>query len=219
MAKKAQPLGICDLCRGKIPPNRWYTSQGQPRQHCSRTCRNPAGGLCSTANSRAGADIRSQKARQRVARGEWNNPAKLNPPSSAEQARRARLGRKREVAEGRWRNLALSKEAREKLSRPRKHGDDSVLHSAIEKLRQGAKVADLTAEEAEAHRAYRRKLRAARRDEINAAARRRYHEQQAQMSEEARAAQRAKWRAANRRRKQRKEKASVDHSEYEPGGF
>ena len=34
--------------------------------------------------------------------------------------------RQRKVKEGRWRNPALDDEARRKLSRPRKHGDDPV---------------------------------------------------------------------------------------------
>jgi hypothetical protein len=65
------------------------------------------------------------------------------------------------VEAGSWRNPALADQAREKLSRPRRHS--GVLHSAIEKLKQGAKVADLTPEEQEAHRAYRRGLQDRRR--------------------------------------------------------
>ena len=67
--------------------------------------------------------------------------------------------RKAEVEAGTWRNPALTDEAREKLSRPRKHADNPTLHSAIEKLRQGTPVADLTPAEQEAHRTYRRQLR------------------------------------------------------------
>ena len=48
------------------------------------------------------------------------------------------------VAEGRWRNPSLSDEAREKLSRPRKYS--GLLHQAMEKLTQGASMADLSAE-------------------------------------------------------------------------
>lgn len=163
--------------------------------YCGRDCRN-------AGNSRTGAHIRSEKAKRRVERGEWQNPHHLNPPSASEQARRASLGRQREVAAGTWRNPALSDEAREKLSRPRVHGDNPVLHRAIEKLRNG-RMADLTEEEANEFRAYQQRLRDARRDEINAGYRRRYQERQAAMTDEEREVQRAKWREANRRRKKR----------------
>lgn len=163
--KKQQPIGICDLCLATILQSEWYTSKGKPRLYCSIDCKN-------ASNSRAGAPIRSQKAKERVNRGEWQNPAHLNPPSGQEQARRARLGRKREVAAGTWRNPALSDEARRKLSRSRKHS--GVLHQAIERLKQGVKVKDLTPEEQEAHRQYRRELAGLRRVEINAYYRARY---------------------------------------------
>lgn len=196
MVSKSQPLGICDHCLGEIPSDvGWYTSKGKPRLHCCRDCRN-------AANSQAGAAIRSKKAKRRVARGEWQNPHHLNPPTPEEQARRARVGRKREVTSGTWRNPAKSLDARRKLSRPRKHGDNLVLHRALEKLKFGT-VADLTEEETEAHRAYRRNLEAARRDEINAQARERYRLQQESMTDEDREVQRAKWRAANQRRAKR----------------
>ena len=91
--------------------------------------------------------------RDRVRRGVWENPAKLNPPTGEEQAQRARLGRQREVAAGTWRNPALSAEARRKLSRPRKH--HGILHRVMEKLKHGS-VADLTEAEKRAHRKYRR---------------------------------------------------------------
>jgi hypothetical protein len=192
MSKKKQPVGICDHCLGEIPRRRWYTSKGEPRLYCSRGCRN-------TANSRAGSAIRSEKAKQRVERSEWQNPAKLNPPDPAKVATGVSRARKREVEEGRWRNPALPDEARAKLSRPRKHS--GALHRALEKLRQGYRVADLKPEEQKVHRAYRKQLRDARRDEINAYRRRRYREQQARMTEEDREAQRAKWREQNRKRK------------------
>jgi hypothetical protein len=163
---KSQPIGICDLCRGIIPPEDWYTSKGKPRMYCSIDCKN-------TANSRAGAPIRREKTLLRIARGEWQNPAELRPPTSDEQSYRARKGRKREVAEGRWRNPALSADARRKLSRPRKH--EGILHLVIEKLKQGLGVADLSAEEQGAHRDYRKQLRDARREELNRQARERYH--------------------------------------------
>lgn len=192
MAKKQAPLGTCDHCGGDIPRSRWYTSKRKPRLHCSRDCRN-------TANSRAGAPIRSEKARARVRRGEWQNPAKLNPPTPEEQARRASLGRKREVVAGTWRNPALTTAARKKLSRPRKHS--GVLHSAIEKLGRGLSVSQLTPEEQEVHRQYRRDLVAARRDEVNAWYRRYYHQRQARMTDEERDAQRGRWREQWQKRK------------------
>ncbi|MBP8055089.1 MAG: hypothetical protein KA314_04575 [Chloroflexi bacterium] len=188
---KQQPLGVCDNCLSEILPDEWYTSKGKPRRYCGRDCRN-------TGNSRAGSPIRSAKARQRVGRGEWQNPAKLNPPTPTEQSHRARLGRKREVKAGTWRNPALTDEAKEKLSRPRKHGP--ALHAVLEKLQQGQRLADLTPEEQELHRAYRRELRQTRREEVNTWHRNQYRQQQANMSDEEREAQRAKWREQNRRR-------------------
>jgi hypothetical protein len=172
---KVEPVGTCDLCKGPIPPDEWYTRRG-PRRYCSRECRN-------TANSRAGSATRLAKLRQRIAAGAWRNPATLRPPTGAEQASRARKGRQREVSEGRWRNPALSDAARAKLSRPRRH--TGVLHSALEKLKRGLRVAALTAEEQDAHRAYRRQQRA---------------ELWARTPEEQRARLRAKWREDVRRR-------------------
>ena len=144
---KAEPVGICDLCKGPIPAGDWYTRRG-PRLYCCRDCRN-------TGNSRGPArPIRGQKARRRVALGLWQNPMRLRPPTGAEQAARARLGRLREVRAGQWHNPALTAAAHAKLSRPRKYAGD--LARAIEKLKAGARVADLTPAEQEAHRAYRR---------------------------------------------------------------
>lgn len=145
---KQQPLGTCDFCFGAIPAGRWYTSKGKPRLHCSTTCKN-------AANSQAGSSTRRAKVIERIARGAWQNPAVLRPPTSAEQAERARKGRLREVREGHWRNPGLTPEAREINSRPHIHS--GPLASAIEKLKQGARVSELTLEEQEAHRAYRRK--------------------------------------------------------------
>lgn len=68
MPEKKAPLGICDHCGGEIPEARHYTTKGTPRLYCSRDCRN-------TANSRAGAHILSRKGKERVRRGEWQNPA------------------------------------------------------------------------------------------------------------------------------------------------
>jgi hypothetical protein len=146
---KIQPLGVCDRCLAVIPKERWYTSKGKPRRYCSVDCRN-------AGNSHEGEAIRYRKLVERIERGEWENPAKLKPPTPEEQAERARKGRLREVDEGRWRNPAYGEDAREKLSRPRKHS--GALASAIEKLGRGLSVADLTEEEREAHRAWRREL-------------------------------------------------------------
>jgi len=196
---KLQPIGICDLCLQPIPPHLGnYTSKGTPRLHCSRECRN-------TANSRTGAPIRSQKILKRIERGEWSNPAELHPPDPqavSEGIRRARL---REVQEGRWRNPGLTPEAREINSRPHKHS--GPLAEAIERFKAGARTADLTPEQQEAHRAYRRQLAAARREEINAWHRERYARIQANLTEEERKAQSEKWRQANRARAEKKRAA------------
>jgi len=149
-SEKIQPLGVCDNCLGNIPKERWYTSKGKPRRYCSVECRN-------TGNSHEGEAVRHAKMLQRMERGEWRNPMQLRPPTPEEQAERARKGRLAEVEAGTWRNPALSDEAREKLSRPRKHF--GVLASALEKLHQGVPVAQLTPEEQDAHRAYRRELK------------------------------------------------------------
>lgn len=193
MAKKQQPIGVCDHpdCLARIPRERWYTTKGKPRMYCSRRCQN-------TANSRAGANIRSEKAKKRIAAGQWQNPAKLNPPDPAKVGAGVSQARKLEVEAGEWRNPALSLAARKKLSRPRKHS--GVLHRAIEKLGQGYKVSDLTEAEAEAHRKYRRELYAANRQEKRAWYRRWWRKRWAAMSEEEREVQRAKWREQNRKR-------------------
>lgn len=172
---KIEPVGVCDFCKGEITDT-WYTRRG-PRRYCCVDCRN-------TANSRAGAEIRGEKTRARVTAGTWQNPHHLNPPTGEEQARRARLGRLREVAAGAWRNPALTDAARVKLSRPRTHTGD--LHAAIEKLGHGLSVADLSPKEQEAHRSYRRRLWAAR---------------VATMTQEERDRRRAQYRASWHRRK------------------
>ncbi len=193
MAEKRLPLGICDHCVGEIPVQDWYTSHGQPRRYCSIDCRN-------TANSRAGNPLRTAKLRQAVAEGRWRNPHQLRPPTGAEQAARARQGRLREVAEGRWRNPALDSAARLKLSRPRKHGDDPLLHRALEQLRQGARMAELSAAERERYLAYRRQLRQARLSEIRAYYRTRYRRIMEAADSPARERLRALWRLQNQRR-------------------
>lgn len=180
MMTKKQPLGACDLCREPFPSGvSLYTSKRKPRQYCSRDCRN-------TANSRAGSAIRSAKVRRRIAAGEWQNPADLHRPDPANIAAGVSRARKREVQEGRWRNPALTAEAREKLSRPRKH--TGALHCAIEKYKRGCKTSELTVEEHQAYLAYRAELR---------------RERRARMTDEEREAQRAKWRTQSRQRRQR----------------
>lgn len=196
---------LCELCGGDVNQHGlgYYTSKGKKRRFCSLECRN-------TANSRAGAPIRAQKARERVARGEWKNPNPLLRDDLSPEERRAflrsigrgaRKVRLAEVREGRWRNPALSPEAREKLSRPRKHG--GALHSALEKLKRGARVADLTPKEQEAHRAYRRELYAAKREEKRAWRRRWWRRKMDALTDEEREALRAKWREENRRKKKK----------------
>ena len=192
MTTKTAPLGICDHCGAELAEP--YTSKGKPRLYCSVQCRN-------TGNSRAGAEARGQKARERVARGTWQNPRDINPPNPDRIAAGVRRARRAEVEAGTWQNPGLTPEAREKNSQPRKHGDNPALVSALRKLKAGVSVAELSPEEAEAHRDYRRELEGARRDEINEDARRRYQEQQQAMTAEQREGQREKWRAANRRRK------------------
>ena len=178
LAEKVQPIGVCDLCLQPIPADIGaWTSKGRPRLHCSRECRN-------TANSRTGAPLRAVAMQAHVQAGEWQNPHLLHPPTPAEQAARARLGRQREVQAGRWRNPGKTPEARAINSQPEKHSGD--LAAAIERLKAGARVADLAPEQQAAHRAYRRELAAARRSAL---------------TETERAAQRAKWRAAYRRRR------------------
>jgi len=204
-AGKLAPLGICDLCWQPIPPSLGpFTSKGRPRRYCSIACR-------VTANSRLGAPLRSLKAAQRAAAGLWRNPLGETPEEvaaalrernrSADHRRKVAAARRREVEEGTWRNPALSETAREKLSRPRVHADDLVLHAAIEKLGRGLSVADLTPEEREAHRRYRRALRARDPERCRAASRRSYRRRMA--TPEGRARERARWRRQAERRKAR----------------
>ncbi len=192
---KMQPTGICDLCGGAIPRGEWYTSKGAPRLHCSLECKQ-------TANSRAGNPKRIEKLKRAIARGEWQNPRALMTPAeiSAAQAHASKTARLREVAAGQWRNPALDAKARKKLSRPRKHR--GRLHRALEMLREGVKLRDLPEDLRQAHNRYRRRLA-----KKNAAPRRAwyrawYQKRQTQMTPEAREQQRAKWRAANRRKAQ-----------------
>jgi hypothetical protein len=126
-----------------------------------------------TGNSRAGNEERTRKLRQRIERGEWQNPARLHPPDLAKVAAGVSRAKRAAVAAGTWVSPSVSEQARAKLSRARKHG--GALHSAIEKLGGGGKVADLTEEEQEAHRQYRAELRgpvgSPRREGYNAQAR------------------------------------------------
>ncbi len=192
MDEKTAPLGICDLCGEEIHLA-LYTSKRKPRRYCSRECRN-------TANSRAGSPARSRKAKERVQAGQWQNPSPLvredATPEELEAwrkkvARGVSIARQREVREGRWRNPALDEEARRKLSRPRRHGDNLVLHSAIEKLGAGMSVFDLALEEQEEHRVYQRRLRQARIDDVRAYYRQHYRKRMS--TEEGRAKEREKW--------------------------
>jgi len=141
MTTKRAPIGICDQCGGRIPAAEHYTSKGRPRLHCSLECKQ-------TANSRAGAPIRSRKAKERVRAGTWRNPRSGMTPEhiSEAQSRASRKARLREVAEGRWRNPAL-------------------LARAIEKASAGG-MAALTPAEHRAYLRWRRELRQARIDEL-----------------------------------------------------
>lgn len=155
MSEKKLPLGICDHCGEPFPRGVSLTTKRGPRRYCSIDCRN-------TANSRNGNPVRTAKLRQAVAAGRWQNPHHLHPPTPEEQSRRSRLVRLREVAEGRWRNPALAPDARAKLSRPRRHGDNPLLHAAMEKLRHGS-MQELTPAERDAFHAYQKVLRDAQR--------------------------------------------------------
>jgi hypothetical protein len=193
MPDKRAPVGICDQCGGPIPAGEWYTSKGKERLHCSPECK-------ATANSRAGAPIRSRKAKAKVAAGEWYNPRSGMTPEqiSAVQSRASRTARLAEVTDGRWRNPALDDAARAKLSRPRKH--TGVLHQAIKKLGQDYSVSDLTTEEQAAHRDYRRELRLARLDQARQYRRAYDRRRWEQKTPEEREAQRARWRRQNKQR-------------------
>lgn len=106
MADKTQAVGICDLCLGPIQPDNHYTRRG-PRLHCSRECRN-------TANSRTGAPVRAEMARERVRDGTWYDPrSELTPERRHEiDSTNSRNNRLREIDAGRWRNPGLTSEAR-----------------------------------------------------------------------------------------------------------
>jgi hypothetical protein len=144
---------------------------------------------------------------QLVAAGEWQNPVHIRPLTSEQQAERSRNAQLRKIAEGTWINPGLSPEAREINSRPHKHS--GALASAIEKLSQeGVGMAQLTPEEQEAHRAYRRQLRAARKDEVNAKrrewARKRKEAMTPEQRERERIRLREKWRRDDLKRAARR---------------
>lgn len=195
--EKTAPLGICDYCGKGIPQEYWWTSKGRPRLHCCLECRQ-------AANSRK-MENRSEWMHQRIDSGEWTNPASINRPSHETLSKNSRVARLREVDEGRWRNPGLTPEALEINSLPHKHS--GPLADAIEKLRLGVKLRDLSTEEQEAHRLYRKSLRDARKDEVNQYYKARYKKRQAQMTEEEKEAQREKWREGNRKKAERKKKA------------
>lgn len=148
---KILPIGICDRCGGPIKPDEFYTRRG-PRRYCSVDCKN-------TANSRSGAPERSRKAKQRVAAGIWYNPRSEMTPEriSAVQSSASRKARLKEVAENRWKNPAITDEARVKLSLPRKFR--GALHSAIQKRNRGIRMPEMTSEERSQLREHQRKLR------------------------------------------------------------
>lgn len=73
------------------------------------------------------------------------------------------------MQEGRWRNPGLTPAAREINSRTHKHS--GALAEANERFKAGARTADLTPEQQEAHHAYHRQLEAALREESNASRR------------------------------------------------
>lgn len=193
MTAKRAPVGICDLCGGSIPRGEWYTTKDRARLHCSTTCK-------ATANSRAGASIRSRRAKQRVARGEWYNPRSqmTSDEISRVQSKASRTARLREVRENRWRNPALDDAARAKLSRPRKHS--GALARAIDRLNRRMPVSQLTPAEQRAYRAYRHDLKTRRRDEVNQKRQEWWRRRWAAMTPKQRDRQRAKWRAANKRK-------------------
>lgn len=174
MPEKIQAIGICDFCLGQIPPDLGnWTSKGTPRLHCSLVCRQ-------TANSRIGNPIRVEKIRQAIQRGEWIRPDTITKPDPANISAGVSNARKAEVAAETWRNPGLTDEARAINSMPHKHS--GPLASAIEKLGAGSRMADLTTDEQEHYRAWRRQLRRNRRSEANQSSRKRYQQRQAQLT-------------------------------------
>ena len=192
---------LCELCGDDVDSHGlgYYTVKGTPRRFCSDQCK-------ATHNSRVGAPIRAEKARRRVRAGTWQNPAASMAPEQVRAASqlgaavRARQHRDA-LAAGTWENPAHAPGAREKLSRPRKHGDNPALHRAIEKLGQGLKIIDLLPEEADAHREHQRRLRSEDPERARQQSRQAYRRRMA--TPEGRARQQAAWERQRERRSQR----------------
>jgi hypothetical protein len=175
--EKRRPLGICDLCGDPIPEP--YTARGLGRLYCSTECRN-------AANSRAGSPVRRQKAIARFAQGLQVPPMCLEDPATrGDHARKAARvhgeAMRKQVEAGTWRNPALDPGARDKLSRPRLHGDNPTLHAAIEKRKRGG-MASLTPAEHAAYMQHERE-RVARDPEYLAKRRAQYARRQARKRE------------------------------------
>jgi ribosome-binding protein aMBF1 (putative translation factor) len=144
--------------------------------------------------------------RKKARQGLWHSGAE----SFTEEQRReyAKMGGavrveqiKAAIEAGTWKHPSEYPGVREKLSRPRKHADNPELHRAFEKLGQGARMADLHQVEAEAVRAYRRKIRAADPERFRRYDKRAYQRRLA--TEEGRAKERAKWRKEKKRLRER----------------
>lgn len=141
---------------------------------------------------------------ERIDSGEWVNPASINRPSSETISKNSRAARLREVDAGTWRNPGQTEEAKIINSLPHKH--TGALASAIEKIGKGVSSADLTSEERAAHIAYRKELRGARKEDVNAWYRERYKRVKESMTDEEKEAQREKWRQDNKKRAEKKRK-------------
>jgi DNA-binding XRE family transcriptional regulator len=146
------------------------------------------------------------KARKRVKQGLWENPGQfITPAERHEYGRRGGAARAKqhraEMEAGTWRSPAPTPGAREKLSRPRKNVDNPELHRAHEKLKQGARMTELTEEEAAAYRAYRRERRAANLEHFRHQEREVYARRMA--TPESRARTRVSWKESRERMKLR----------------
>ena len=187
----------CELCGDDVDDHGLghYTVDGKRRRFCSVECRQ-------LHNARAGAPLRAIKMRQRVHSGLWTNPLDFTTHDErSEYGKRGGEARaaqaQAEIQQGTWVPPSTRPGAREKLSRPRKHTDDPVLHSALEKLTAGGHVPDLTDAEREAHNRYRRELAARNPERIRQRQRQAYRRR---MSDPAkRAAARARYAAQGRK--------------------